>query len=88
MVGVALLRVSVVASVSVAALRGRRVTVVVAISRGIVRVLLVLGISSVVLSVDGLLPDLRRGRQSGSGATNASDHATSKNFGVSIISKN
>ena len=85
-VAMALLGVAGVASgvtvASVTALGSRRVTVVVAVGRGIVSVLLVLGISSVVLSVDGLLPDLRRGRQSGSGATNASDHATSKHGGT------
>jgi len=85
-VAMALLGVAGVASgvtvASVTALGSRRVTVVVAVGRGIVSVLLVLGISSVVLSVDGLLPDLRRGRQSGSGTTNASDHATSKNGGT------
>ena len=81
---VALLRVSVVASVSVAALRGRRVTVVVAISRGIVRVLLVLRVGRVVLGVDGLLPDLVGRSWSGFRTSSASDYATSKDHGVRI----
>ena len=79
--GVALLRVSVVASVSVAlvaALRGRRVTVVAAISRGIVRVLLMLRVGRVVLGVDGLLPDLLGRSWSGVGTSSTSDDATSE----------
>ena len=79
--GVALLRVSVVASVSVAlvaALRGRRVTVVAAISRVIVRVLLMLRVGRVVLGVDGLLPDLLGRSWSGVGTSSTSDDATSE----------
>lgn len=82
MVGVALLRVSVVTSVSVAlvaCLGSRRVTVVVAVSRGVVGVLLVLRVGGVVLGVDGLLPDLFLRGKSGSGARSASDDATSDN---------
>ena len=75
---VALLRVSVVASVSVAALRGRRVTVVAAISRVIVRVLLMLRVGRVVLGVDGLLPDLLGRSWSGVGTSSTSDDATSE----------
>ena len=93
MVGLALLRVSAVASVSVAlvaALGSRRVTVVVAVSRGIVRVLLVLRVGCVVLGVDGLLPDLVGRSWSGGGTSSASDDAASHesflSFRESIIS--
>ena len=78
--GLALLRVSAVASVSVAlvaALGSRRVTVVVAVSRGIVRVLLVLRVGRMVLGVDGLLPDLVGRSWSGGGTSSASDDAAS-----------
>ena len=86
--GVALLRVSVVASVSVAlvaALRGRRVTVVAAISRGIVRVLLMLRVGRVVLGVDGLLPDLLGRSWSGVGTSSTSDDATSEKLLLAAI---
>ena len=87
MVGLALLGVSVVTSVSVAlvaSLGSRRVTVVVAVSRGIVRVLLVLRVGCVVLGVDGLLPDLVGRSRGGFGTSSASDYATSKDHGVRI----
>ena len=80
MVGLALLGVSVVTSVSVAlvaSLGSRRVTVVVAVSRGIVRVLLVLRVGCVVLGVHGLLPDLVGRSWSGGGTSSASDDAAS-----------
>ena len=86
-VGVAFLRVSAVTSVSVAVIASlgrRRVTVVVAVLRGIVRVLLVLRVGRVVLGVDGLLPDLVGRSWSGFGTSSASDYATSKDHGVRI----
>lgn len=89
MVGVALLWVSAVTSVSVplvACLGSRRVTVVVAVSRGVVGVLLVLRVGGVVLGVNGLLPDLILRGKSGSGASSASDDATSNGRSDTTIS--
>ena len=80
-VAMALLGVAGVASgvtvASVTALGSRRVTVVVAVSRGIVRVLLVLRVGRVVLGVHGLLPDLVGRSWSGGGTSSASDDAAS-----------
>ena len=73
----ALLRITVVAILG----RGSD-SVVVAILRSIVHVLLVLRVSCVILGVDGLLPDLGRFRERGFGTLSASDDATSKDSGV------
>ena len=67
----------------IASLGRRRVTVVAAIRRGIVRVLLVLRVGRVVLGVDRLLPDLVGRSWSGGGISSASDDAASKDCGVS-----
>ena len=69
---------------AIATLGRGSVSVVVAISRSIVRVLLVLRVGCVILGMDGLLPDLARFSGRGSGTLSASDDATSKDSGVAV----